>query len=179
MEFYKDVYHGGRNECYGFNSQRDGILHISIRTNIAASMFQFPTGWNSTETEFLSEVEGVKVSIPNGMEFYITSIPSSFLPLLFQFPTGWNSTLVPCSTRSLSRVSIPNGMEFYSAMSRVRDLQKCFNSQRDGILHAYKIVLEKIKNCFNSQRDGILHNFALGIFKTSKVSIPNGMEFYL
>ena len=33
--------------------------------------FQFPTGWNSTEIEYIT-MPMFDVSIPNGMEFYIT-----------------------------------------------------------------------------------------------------------
>ena len=54
-------------------------------------MFQFPTGWNSTNDETDSKLD-IRVSIPNGMEFY-------------------------CAEGVIEKynfqVSIPNGMEFY------------------------------------------------------------------
>ncbi len=75
-----------------FNSQRDGILHefakregknstVSIPNGMefylaaelvrdGAKLFQFPTGWNSTQMRGLVPNRCAKVSIPNGMEFY-------------------------------------------------------------------------------------------------------------
>ena len=77
---------------------------------------------------------------------------------MFQFPTGWNSTL---STGKLSR-----------------SCENCFNSQRDGILPAKATLKSSPFGCFNSQRDGILPFFKFSKTGLSKVSIPNGMEFY-
>ena len=34
----------------------------------------------------------MRVSIPNGMEFYFASISAFLVSISFQFPTGWNST---------------------------------------------------------------------------------------
>ena len=112
MEFYKF-----KAKCMAdlksFNSQRDGILQSSVFNSLAlAKVFQFPTGWNSTQSSkeclFLYHV-----SIPNGMEFYLISLSklrieesfnsqrdgillfrnySFFSSFSFQFPTGWNST---------------------------------------------------------------------------------------
>jgi len=120
-------------------------------------MFQFPTGWNSTITDwyflafqncFNSQRDGILlylhrkalhyvwlVSIPNGMEFYRTNFMSAFIASMFQFPTGWNSTG-------------NSGAPFIDSEG--------FNSQRDGILldRRRKLVDEKLS--FNSQRDGIL-----------------------
>ena len=80
---------------------------------IINAVFQFPTGWNSTKN---SEVNNgiLRVSIPNGMEFYRTilwlrlglarfnsqrdgilrnlRVLVRAVVVLFQFPTGWNST---------------------------------------------------------------------------------------
>ena len=53
--------------------------------------FQFPTGWNSTDSIFAKR-ELEKVSIPNGMEFY------------------W---ILRIEIIIKTRVSIPNGIEFY------------------------------------------------------------------
>ena len=67
-----------------FNSQRDGILHKEIPTDMIWSIkFQFPTGWNSTLASY-QMTKRLLVSIPNGMEFYqkvahsATSIVSGF-----------------------------------------------------------------------------------------------------
>ena len=54
----------------GFNSQRDGILHLqAVKVDRHSSKFQFPTGWNSTYAECVKALLK-NVSIPNGMEFY-------------------------------------------------------------------------------------------------------------
>ena len=135
MEFYPSSFLTclGQNLC--FNSQRDGILPFQAVRNILLglvsipngmefyslkrlpisqiSLFQFPTGWNSTIGS-LENPAGIWVSIPNGMEFYrirkrrpfsISSFNSQRDGILqdsvslfkdsrkFQFPTGWNSTM--------------------------------------------------------------------------------------
>ena len=162
-----------------FNSQRDGILRMKLLEKIRKSMFQFPTGWNSTR-EMEKEAANDEVSIPNGMEFYvienglIKANKKSFNSqrdgilrnyICFLDIGDWN-------------VSIPNGMEFYLSVSDSRNPAPCFNSQRDGILRAERrlryltlafqfptgwnstptaspnLVLPV---SFNSQRDGILH----------------------
>ena len=91
-----------------FNSQWDGILH--------------------PKSELMSLA--TKVSIPNGMKFYISllalispfssfnsqrdeilpnlKITCSFARMWFQFPTGWNSTLARSKKVWFSSVSIPN-----------------------------------------------------------------------
>ena len=60
-----------------FNSQRDGILRGSLGFGAEALKFQFPTGWNSTQTKLLLQLQFLLVSIPNGMEFYISSLLGS------------------------------------------------------------------------------------------------------
>ena len=82
------------------------------------AMFQFPTGWNSTEV----------------FQYIRTFEPQ------FQFPTGWNSTEVKlislrdhkrfnsqrdgilrwkaAGSGEIPMVSIPNGMEFYDRLAR-------------------------------------------------------------
>ena len=78
--------------------------------------FQFPTGWNSTiKRGCLPSI--TSVSIPNGMEFYLSARDLRQNEQTFQFPTGWNSTRN--STKDLNEsqiVSIPNGMEFYPSL---------------------------------------------------------------
>ena len=44
---------------------------------LAFDMFQFPTGWNSTQYKELLQ-DSVHVSIPNGMEFYLVDICASY-----------------------------------------------------------------------------------------------------
>jgi len=118
--------------------------------------FQFPTGWNSTLVA-LGPLNVLRVSIPNGMEFYSNAITKEqaktesfnsqrdgilhfiFLfaiqYIMFQFPTGWNSTETSAGQKN--------------AIAR-----------------------------FNSQRDGILPQHHLKFKQSYGVSIPNGMEFY-
>ena len=77
-----------------------------------------------------------RVSIPNGIEFYCEEIAKD------------------CTKEE---VSIPNGMEFYLyRWNWFQWLDRCFNSQRDGILLDSMSVFEITGVCFNSQRDGIL-----------------------
>ena len=100
-----------------FNSQRDGILPANaIDIKPPKAKFQFPTGWNSTQSRRVCYYYAAPVSIPNGMEFYSSVFGSVCSSRLFQFPTGWNSTLV--------------FVIFYFEAHR-------FNSQRDGILPCY------------------------------------------
>ena len=62
----------------------------------------------------LSDVVNTQiVSIPNGMEFYLSS---------------------KYSKKHAEPVSIPNGMEFYLSSVGLASAIECFNSQRDGIL---------------------------------------------
>ena len=156
MEFYVRLSALGSaaNSC--FNSQRDGILLC-----------------------FIHLVTGcMQVSIPNGMEFYFLQkivrntifvgfnsqrdgilryeIAISIDPREFQFPTGWNSTKRRDQRVSNLDVSIPNGMEFYQKTYITSQYDKGFNSQRDGILRAFRMYDNTMKKSFNSQRDEIL-----------------------
>ena len=120
---------------FSFNSQRDGILLCAIIKRRKPSVFQFPTGWNSTCLCRLKREAHHVVSIPNGMEFYGEICRVLISLREFQFPTGWNSTA-----------------KFAEFLSHYES----FNSQRDGILpyiNAFNAMAEKR---FNSQRDGIL-----------------------
>ena len=117
-----------------FNSQRDGILRRSAIPKRFRVLFQFPTGWNSTSSQN-SRLLLLRVSIPNGMEFYATKLLTKIVSLVFQFPTGWNSTRYAHGDDEREReVSIPNGMEFYDFPSFSPLKISSFNSQRDGIL---------------------------------------------
>ena len=178
MEFYV-LYLSQCQSSKSFNSQRDGILPKALRYRSSLSLFQFPTGWNSTFT--FGRPRYLKpVSIPNGMEFYskvvvFCKLQKRFnsqrdgillLRLLlllfqrkFQFPTGWNSTV---------------------SAAYVLTAMASFNSQRDGILqigtsfNTTVIIAFQFPTGWNSTDP---HRMPL-THQTS-VSIPNGMEFYL
>ena len=134
-------------------------------------VFQFPTGWNSTDAPANYDYSAKRE---------------------FQFPTGWNST--PHDTRDPSPhpvVSIPNGMEFYPHRGLLRHCVNCFNSQRDGILRkpekpCLQTCLEfQFPTGWNSTQkspDGVLHiksvfqfptgwNSTLQILKTGNEAI--------
>ena len=119
-----------------FNSQRDGILRNFFKNKTEQSQrFQFPMGWNSTQSRSLFYSYG-KVSIPNGMEFY-HSVKSIFRRgRRVSIPNGmefYSDSYISHST--YGTVSIPNGMEFYEVDETPRQSKvKSFNSQRDGIL---------------------------------------------
>ena len=92
MEFYGTVLRVGAGVGKSFNSQRDGILRISL---------------------LLKNILPPIVSIPNGMEFYCGRLVHEYVKDTFQFPTGWNSTSSFLPLFNPFIVSIPNGMEFY------------------------------------------------------------------
>ena len=157
MEFYSRLSRLTESYLYCFNSQRDGILLELFCDSRTHRGFQFPTGWNSTLAALSALVYLLRVSIPNGMEFYLFTISCSSLSQRFQFPTGWNSTAsrqaMSANMQSFNsqrdgilrserligwkkarKVSIPNGMEFYGITEFEYVDNYCFNSQRDGIL---------------------------------------------
>ena len=138
MEFYRSFRFDYRANRACFNSQRDGILREAIPADdFSQSEFQFPTGWNSTKHITKQQAISIRVSIPNGMEFYENLQRRVLRPAKpFQFPTGWNSTWTALALWASSlKVSIPNGMEFYAAaLASISASIACFNSQRDGIL---------------------------------------------
>ena len=136
MEFYvfkKETYPHEKR----FNSQRDGILLCFCCLYYSTSLlFQFPTGWNSTELCHLPNNKLCEFQFPTGwnsthirnsldvMYHRFNSQRDGILlcgsprrlkySLWFQFPTGWNSTLKKTQL-------------VYAVITR-------FNSQRDGIL---------------------------------------------
>ena len=98
---------------------------------------------------------------------------------MFQFPTGWNSTCENNSSFRPSRLfQFPTGWNSTAAAMQAYDDGDSFNSQRDGILRAWRAALIELKPSFqfptgwnstkkdrkmigqeyrfNSQRDGIL-----------------------
>ena len=104
----------------GWNSTMSNYFEELI-----TNKFQFPTGWNSTMKNLQDRFRR-GVSIPNGMEFYNGDLGEYDLLPLFQFPTGWNSTLPHATnTRRKTLVSIPNGMEFYSTNFAIFLGRKC------------------------------------------------------
>ena len=97
------------------------------------------------------------VSIPNGMEFYAPASSKRFDCKRFQFPTGWNSTAsFPQSLSRSKRFQFPTGWNSTLALKSSSPTTLSFNSQRDRILRVQINLSEIIKI----------------------VSIPNGMEFY-
>ena len=121
-------------------------------------LFQFPTGWNSTNTLiwslpsiacFNSQRDGILqknlrrangdlfVSIPNGMEFY------KFLNYFAYFDGD---------------VSIPNGMEFYALLPLLKwgSILFQFPTGWNSTHSTPKMVYDVYG--FNSQRDGILRS---------------------
>ena len=163
----------------GFNSQRDEILPKTLKTAKATTVFQFPTGWNSTQIYILRRGK-LPVSIPNGMKFYALLERYKLCLERFQFPTGWNSTFIfpfgiwkiylfPFPKGWNSTVSTKNSEKYYICRfqfptgwnSTKQKLNEgtpfsSFNSQRDEILHKDIRVRGINFNCFNSQRDEIL-----------------------
>ena len=122
----------------------------------------------------------MKVSIPNGMEFYLSLEFAIGITALFQFPTGWNSTrTTPHKITALEKFQFPTGWNSTSISDLERNTTFCFNSQRDGILLLLYLFSISFLMSFNSQRDGILRRECVCFRYKSCVSIPNGMEFYL
>ena len=174
MEFYASTASLFLAFSFCFNSQRDGILRgCGIRRG-TRRQFQFPTGWNSTQTppwiragwkSFNSQRDGIlpwqcrwkntrsRVSIPNGMEFYQNERIKNMEVKKFQFPTGWNST---------------------HRLSMLYFFLRSFNSQRDGILHAPFRVEKSAFLRFNSQRDGILPKPRAGAGLGGAFQFPTG-----
>ena len=132
-----------------FNSQRDGILPGEAEA------------LRSTET----------VSIPNGMEFYLTSGVISRDFEMFQFPTGWNSTIAASAQEvKKSIVSIPNGMEFYMRACLFLSEIWCFNSQRDGILPMLSLACRLAKvfqfpTGWNSTLSAVFKKLEIALFQ--------------
>ena len=151
------------------------------KPGMICNLFQFPTGWNST-LRLRSARAWIRVSIPNGMEFYEgKKLYVIDVQARFQFPTGWNSTW---SHRQHLRKP-RNSFQFPTGWNSTEDERHrgrpaiiCFNSQRDGILLRDSATAKPALSSFNSQRDGILQTPARSFLSAQGVSIPNGMEFY-
>ena len=145
-----------------------------------STLFQFPTGWNSTLTTS-KRPQTDDVSIPNGMEFYLNLVLSLLFAAgfnsqrdgilhnhrhiydwqgQFQFPTGWNSTLAHLPNRSIRIVSIPNGMEFYTARIRIGPNIASVSIPNGMEFYRFQSRIGAILPRFNSQRDGILQSEA-------------------
>ena len=155
MEFYCRFCTPRSNHSRCFNSQRDGILLKFDYFIWTLQMFQFPTGWNSTNLLF----DWKQI-------------------LEFQFPTGWNSTfaflrfLVPIIGFNSQR----DGILHSSTTSIVWSVS--FNSQRDGILLLAEGALKNIAEFqFPTGWNSTMKDRRWAT-KRNLVSIPNGMEFY-
>ena len=105
-------------------------------SRLIGRLFQFPTGWNSTNIpdlhklatlRFNSQLDGILLCLPicGGLILFAFQFPTGWnstvywlrtalIRRLFQFPTGWNSTEVRWEFHPSKWVSIPNGMEFYN-----------------------------------------------------------------
>jgi len=128
----------GHLKCSGrsFNSQHDGILFTPL-----APMLRLR-----------------KVSIPNGMEFYIVAFGPTLNIILFQFPTGWNSTRSgaarkhePTSFNSQRDGILPGRKNSFEPIMRKFQFPTGWNSTRN-----YPLTAGFNRCSFNSQRDGIL-----------------------
>ena len=103
----------------GWNS-----THQKRDRNQIQAEFQFPTGWNSTiRLEFAAALKFV--SIPNGMEFYFLLRLVELFEIRVSIPNGMEFYKVSLIVkfRQLD-VSIPNGMEFYNEMIERGFLQR-------------------------------------------------------
>ena len=136
MEFYEMKSKRGAINSISFNSQRDGILLLDTHPYRCGLCL---------------------VSIPNGIEFYLTIPRGNFRDGGFQFPTGWNSTLILSykPSRALS-FQFPTGWNSTVSEAGAGSSAGCFNSQRDGILLKERQLPASAIYSFNSQRDGIL-----------------------
>ena len=133
------------------------FYEIDYVSSMTPRLFQFPTGWNSTENLegnlpssfscFNSQRDGI-LQFRDYRVFFCFS--------LFQFPTGWNST---------------------QCLSKKKQLMDSFNSQRDGILLMPRAApnwswVFQFPTGWNSTRARRKGD------QKAYVSIPNGMEFY-
>ena len=158
--------------------------------------FQFPTGWNSTQSLKAAQIARSIVSIPNGMEFYKANT-SKLKPFMrfssqrdgilrngyfklyripaFQFPTGWNSTIgLSQNIRWISNVSIPNGMEFYAKANEIAVFTFTFQFPTGwNSTSAFTWALLCFV-CFNSQRDGILRSRSIRRNGSFAFQFPTG-----
>ena len=141
--------------------------------------FQFPTGWNSTHIDD-RQIPLVIVSIPNGMEFYSDTPVDTGRLKKFQFPTGWNSTLVAHRHWHKTPVSIPNGMEFYWQYDEKNQWARGafqfptgWNSTASGKTTRGGLWKFQFPTGWNSTKSLRWKRAKL------RVSIPNGMEFYI
>ena len=157
MEFYLYIFvHKPTTD--GFNSQRDGILRYVGSFVKSTLLFQFPTGWNSTDEILCCSPGSARVSIPNGMEFYVTEFSSSY-----RLRAGFNSQRDGILQRALlcSLVNLS------------------FNSQRDGILLKSSIFFNLSILPFQFPTGWNSTIFIWVALTILNVSIPNGMEFYI
>ena len=106
---------------------------VAVFNALFDKKFQFPTGWNSTESDlsnfsynigFNSQRDGILPK--HRRNFQVRSRFNSQRDGILRYLwKEWSSSTF---------VSIPNGMEFYLSGSAEALYEICFNSQRDGIL---------------------------------------------
>ena len=141
-------------------------------------MFQFPTGWNSTQgcrsyrrlsRCFNSQRDGIlrcgngnsivvnaAFQFPTGWNSTQIFIIQRLFCRAFQFPTGWNSTKLLLLLDRKRSFQFPTGWNSTKAQILDAASRASFNSQRDGILLYSLHKLAVLASSFNSQRDGIL-----------------------
>ena len=102
-----------------FNSQRDGILQIIVSMFCGA-----PRRFNSQRDGILLDIAPLLLrclgafQFPTGWNSTMMMIKEKRGKCEFQFPTGWNSTQRNPNRYDMEyKVSIPNGMEFYQPLS--------------------------------------------------------------
>ena len=161
-----------------FNSQRDEILRFCFFFDCFEFLFQFPTGWNSTEKQislfdfstagFNSQRDEILqydfcytninelFQFPTGWNSTIGFAANIYASYEFQFPTGWNSTIGFSKSKPFCKFQFPTGWNSTMGGKPWRMVEFCFNSQRDEILRWDLKYLEDFL----------------------AVSIPNGMKFY-
>ena len=152
MEFYNAKRENKQsNIAFQFPTGWNSTISIWISINNIIA-FQFPTGWNSTRAGACVSYYHA-VSIPNGMEFYFTRARREGI---------------------LRIVSIPNGMEFYHTIQHLILAGGAFQFPTGWNSTPLKLVAVFNKYRFNSQRDGILPNDKPTTSKKELFQFPTG-----
>ena len=173
--------HPAKNITKSFNSQWDEILQYLKQYAISVFVkFQFPMGWNSTSKQQLIK-NLIMVSIPNGMKFYSQGLWGMDQNEEVSIPNGMKSYIFsPFLSMTKSIVSIPNGMKFYRIFCVILSIVMKFqfpmgwNSTRIAPLFLFSELKFQFPMGWNSTRLVPCSTRSL-----SRVSIPNGMKFYL
>ena len=181
MEFYLISFSRIKVFWNCFNSQRDGILLLFLRdSKLFPEKVSIPNGMEFYNPTHYNNLAIALVSIPNGMEFYANVKFRWGTQKEFQFPTGWNSTqTVTHGATPFRMFQFPTGWNSTAKKHTECHSSPCFNSQRDGILPDKMSYIVK-PNLRVSIPNGMEFYLSLAYKpkKAWKVSIPNGMEFY-